>query len=74
MNARTRAFIEQRLLTTQEASALSGIPAITLQKRVERGSLDAVVKGRNYLFARRDIECLIRNAVSKGSKEGKTTE
>ena len=62
MNARTRAFFEERLLTTQEASRLTGIPAVTLQKRVERGSLGAVMKGRTYLFDRKDIERLARRA------------
>ena len=69
MNARTRTFIEQRLLTTQEASALSGIPVITLQKRVERGILDAVLKGRTYLFDRKDIEQLAkRTSLDEGAK------
>jgi excisionase family DNA binding protein len=64
VNRATRQFIEQRLLTTQEASALSGIPAVTLQKRVARGQLDAVVKGRTYLFDRTDIEALSRHRAS----------
>lgn len=68
MNARTRAFIEQRLLTTQEASALTGIPAVTLQKRAERGTLDAVVKGRTYLFERRDIERLTQQVDKQAAR------
>ncbi len=67
MNARTRAFIEERLLTTQEASRMAGVPAVTLQKQVERGSLDAVVKGRTYLYDRQDIERLVRRVYKKGN-------
>ena len=62
MKPATRIFIEQCLLTTQEASALSGLPVVTLQKRVERGTLEAVVKGRTYLFERGDIEQITKRS------------
>jgi excisionase family DNA binding protein len=55
MHARTRTFIQERLLTTQELSDLTGVPAPTLQKWAERGKVDCVLKGRTYLFDREDF-------------------
>jgi excisionase family DNA binding protein len=55
MHQRTRHFIENRLLTTQELAALLRVPAVTIQKWVERGKVDYVLKGRTYLFDRMDF-------------------
>ncbi len=55
MNNSTRHLLETFIVSTAELSALTGVPIITLQKRVERGQVDCVKKGRTYLFDRRDF-------------------
>ena len=55
MNNSTRHLLEAFIVSTAELSALTGVPIITLQKRVERGQVDCVKKGRTYLFDRRDF-------------------
>ena len=56
MNARTRKYITDSLLTTKELSALIGVPEITLKKRYERNPSLAVLKGRTLLWSRREFE------------------
>lgn len=55
MDARIRNLLETRILTTRELSELTGIPEITIQKRVERGQIECVKKGRTYLFDSADF-------------------
>jgi hypothetical protein len=40
MHQRTRHFIENRFLMTQELAALLQVPAVTIQKWAERGKVD----------------------------------
>ena len=56
MDPHIQALLQERILTTAELSALTGVPEPTLKKRVERGTVACVKKGRTYLFDRRDFE------------------
>lgn len=55
MNTPTRRLLETVILTTAELSAQTGIPEATLQKWAQRGTVQAVKKGRTLLFDRRDF-------------------
>jgi hypothetical protein len=55
MTDETREFIETELLTTQELSAYTGIKPAALKRRVLRGTIDYVLKGNTYLFAKSDF-------------------
>ena len=56
MNARTRKYITDSLLTTKELSALIGVSEITLKKRYERNPSLAILKGRTLLWSRKEFE------------------
>ena len=60
MDIKTRRFIEERLLTTQELSELLEVPAVTVQQWASRHKVDWVLKGRTYLFDRKDFEDFVR--------------
>ena len=55
MDAPTRRFIEERLLTTQEAADFLGVPAATVKQWASRHKVDWVIKGRTYLFDRDEL-------------------
>ena len=55
MNSRTKQLLETVILTTAELSAKTGIPEPTLQKWAQRGTVQAVKKGRTLLFDLRDF-------------------
>lgn len=55
MNNSTRRLLETTILTTAELSERTGIPEATLQKWAQRGTVQAVKKGRTLLFDVRDF-------------------
>jgi excisionase family DNA binding protein len=55
MNWRTKTMLARRFLTTRELSEQTGMREATIQKRVERGEIDCVLKGNTYLFDRNDF-------------------
>lgn len=55
MEKRIKDLLLSRLLTTQELSEYTGLSEEAIQKRLERGKIDGVLKGRTYLFDRRDF-------------------
>lgn len=55
MNTKTKKLLRTELLTTKELSAYLGVKEVTIKKWVERGKVDYVLKGRTYLFDRRDF-------------------
>jgi len=63
MDLRIRKLLESRILTTRELSGLTGIPEVTIKKRVERGQIQCVKKGRTYLFDSADFE--VRSRLSE---------
>ena len=56
MNSRTQRLLETVILTTAELSPKTGIPEPTLQEWAQRGTVQAVKKGRTLLFDLRDFE------------------
>lgn len=56
MNARIRKLLEDRILTTHELSQVTGMSEVAIRKRVERGQLPCVKKGRTYLFDQKDVD------------------
>ena len=55
MDANIKRLLAERLLTTKELSQYTGLPEVTIKKRVERGKIDYMLKGRTYLFDREDF-------------------
>ena len=55
-------MLSERFLTTQELSEYTGLREATIQKRVERGEIDCVLKGNTYLFDRNDFPPARRSA------------
>lgn len=56
MNSRIQHLLETTILTTAELSLKTGIPEATLQKWAQRGTVQAVKKGRTLLFDLRDFD------------------
>ena len=56
MNSRIQHLLETTILTTAELSVKTGIPEATLQKWAQRGTVQAVKKGRTLLFDLRDFD------------------
>jgi excisionase family DNA binding protein len=67
MDKRLKDLLRSRILTTREVAELTGLTEAAVKKRVERGKLDAVLKGNNWLFDRRDFEELYRSNPSDKS-------
>lgn len=55
MDANIKRLLAERLLTTKELSQYTGLPEVTIKKRVERGKINYMLKGRTYLFDREDF-------------------
>ena len=55
MDPRIRKLLEDRILTTRELSERTGIPEVTIKKRVERRQIQCVKKGRTFLFDSADF-------------------
>ncbi len=55
MHPRTRAFLEEAILTTAEVAKLTGLTEVAIKKRVARGKIECVKKGGIYLFDARDF-------------------
>ena len=56
MNSRIQHLLQTTILTTAELSFKTGIPEATLQKWAQRGTVQAVKKGRTLLFDLRDFD------------------
>jgi len=55
MDANIKRLLAERLLTTKELSLYTGLPEVTIKKRVERVRSTTLLKGRTYLFDRTDF-------------------
>ena len=55
MNPKTKKLLLTELLTTRELSEYTGVKEATIKQWVARGKVDYVLKGRTYLFDRRDF-------------------
>lgn len=74
MEKRIKDLLLTRLLTTQELSEYSGLSEEAIQKRLERGKIDGVLKGRTYLFDRKDFVPAPSRAWSEGQAGGQAPE